>query len=574
MESPCKIIFFGDSISKELLPGFAEKIKKEYPSKQIDIVDYCRGGDTTVEAIERLESVSRENAQVIVVGFGMNDWRKNISTKDFRQNYQTIISKLSTTTTRVIPMTMNPAFRYRLKGLLKIQVPEVGKYNCIIKELALKNRLKIAAVHDTWIGKSRFPWQGLKDNIHPNEAGNSFYHEALMHVIPRSHTVVLWQYNGRECLCNYRCPYCYYNWSPRSQNYYWGEIEEWRDAFKDCFGKQNLIFYLAFGEPTLGEAFYNIVKMIGNQENWKLRITTNLSQDLTRLMETRVVKEGRLYINASFHPTQTTKEEFLEKLLFLRKHGIEAPIVYVMWPPQMKRFESDFEFFDRHDFLVHIRRFTGKFKGKHYPESYTEEERRLVARYADDATIKYMLNNKPLFDRRTYSGQHFFVVDCTGNVGLDSDCFHMRTKYRTLIGNVIQSLYFKPKLKPSLYPPHCQEGTVDGVSNYLESGLHQLENNNVLHFARQGGVYHSEDGVVYENQNLDFDNPLIRAEYFFPSRNFKDELAKIRTLPLRHYLQYTKMRIIWLFKAHLNQHPEIKKRLRPLKKVLPRRIGQ
>jgi hypothetical protein len=298
-----------------------------------------------------------------------------------------------------------------------------------------------------------------------------------------------------------------------------------------------LIFYLAFGEPTLGEAFYDVVKMIESEPSWSLRITSNLSQDLERLLNTRLAKEGRLNINASFHPTQTKIEKFLKKLEILREHGIESPVVYVMWPPHFKRFEDDFKIFNSHNFLVHVRRFKGDYNGKHYPEAYTDSERQFVAKYCDDATIKYMLNEKPVFDRRTYSGLHFYIVDSTGNVGLDSDCFFFYSEFRTIFGNVIQDHMLKLPLEPQDYPEGCVEGTVDGVSNYLETGYHQLEGNNVIHFAKQGGVYRSDSGVHYKNLDTDFNDSRVRAEYYFPPRNFKDKFNSLMYIGLGNYIR-------------------------------------
>ncbi len=64
--------------------------------------------------------------------------------------------------------------------------------------------------------------------------------------------------------------------------------------------------------------------MIGSEPNWSLRITSNISvwDDLNWLVNTRLAREGRLNINASFHPLSTSIEKFLLKILFLREHGI------------------------------------------------------------------------------------------------------------------------------------------------------------------------------------------------------------------------------------------------------------
>lgn len=569
MENPCKIIFFGDSITKEYAPIFEKALKKEYPDKEIETINFGVNGETSKNGLTRINQLVKEFPQVVVIGFGMNDWRKGVSKKEFKNNLIYMIDKFESIGSRVILLTINPDYQGFLKGTNKA----IDDYNCIIRETVREKHIKIADVNSLWKRKIKPIQKGLRDRIHPNKLGYKIYYESLLHVVPQSHTLILWQYNGRECKCNYKCPYCYYSYSPKAENYFFGTTKEWHNAFKKSFGNQKLIFYLAFGEPTLGEAFYTIVKMIEEEPKWSLRITTNLSQNLERLVNTRLAKEGNLSINASFHPTQVGIEIFLDQALYLRKHHIEVPIVYVMWPPHLRRFESDFKVFNDHNFLVHIRRFKGIYKGKHYPKSYTDEERQFIARYCDDATIKYMLNEDQniIFNRKTYSGFHFFVVDCTGNIGYDSDCFSFYTKYRTICGNVLQSHTLRLPLEPIQYPERYIQGTVDGVSNYLETGYHQLECNNVLSFAKQGGVYYNKNGIFYSNLNKDFNNSRVRAEYYFPPRGIEDEYYIFRYLGIKKYLKYLNKRIKQYLINIVMRHRYIKNILKAIGKTIKRR---
>lgn len=519
MEDPCKIVTFGDSITKGFTPYLEKILKEKYIEKDITVINFGISGNTSRDGLRRINIVINERPDVVIVGFGMNDWRKGVSEREFRKNIVNMVDKLEEKDIRVILLTINPKY----EGLFKGTDTAVEKYSCIIRDIARSKRLKIADINSFWKKRFKHVKKGLRDSIHPNKLGYLAFCDSLMNVVPQSHTVILWQYNGRECKCNYKCPYCYYSYSPKQKNYFWGKVEDWHHAFKNSFGNQKLFFYLAFGEPTLGKAFYDVVDMIEQEPKWNLRITSNLSQNLERLLNSRLAKEERLNINASFHPTEINIEDFLKKILHLRSNGIEVPIVYVMWPPFLKRFEKDFKIFDKHNFLVHVRRFFGIYRGKIYPEAYTDEERKFIARYCDDATIKYMLNEKPVFNRQTYSGFHFFIVDCTGNIGFDSDCFDFYTKYRTIFGNIIQNNKLKIPLEPLSYPEGYVQGTVDGVSNYIETGYSQLENNNVISFAKQGGVYRTKEGnIFYKNMYNDFNDSRIRAKYYFPPRNFQD----------------------------------------------------
>ncbi|MFC1934583.1 GDSL-type esterase/lipase family protein [Chloroflexota bacterium] len=532
MENLRKIIFFGDSITKGGAPVFERFFKEKYADIKTEIINAGVSGETSRDGLKRIASLTNESPQVIVIGFGMNDWRKGVSKEEFESNIRQMIDKFEEINARVILTTISPCYEGIWKGTNKT----VDEYNCIIRNVAREKRIKVADVNSLWKREIKPVIRGLRDAIHPNAKGYTIYCKALLRVVPREHIVILWQYNGREAKCNYRCPYCYYAWAPKDEDYFFGTIEQWKKKFKDFFRKQRLIFYLAFGEPTIGAAFHETVDMIGSEPNWSLRITSNISvwEELKWLANSSLAREGRLNINASFHPLGTTIEEFLQKVLFLREHNIEVPVVYVMYPPFLERFERDFDVFNEHNFLVHVRRFRGWYKNKYYPDAYTEEERQFIAKYCDDATIKYMLNNYPLINKLSYSGMDFMVVDNIGNVGYDSDYFPIYSKYGyNLLGNIVKD-NLKLLLEPDSYPGEM-EGTVDGVSNLLELNYRQLEKNNVISFARQGGVYHTDKGVFYKNMSKDFNDSRIRAEYYFPARGIKDEYFIFRYLGIRKY---------------------------------------
>lgn len=297
------------------------------------------------------------------------------------------------------------------------------------------------------------------------------------------------------------------------------DAEKWRQAFKKCFSGRKIIFYLSFGEPTIAQGFDVVLDLIASEKNWSLHLTTNLSRPLNwweKLMDHTLVKEHRLYINASFHPTQMLADDFLSKILLLRKHGIECPVIFVMWPPLMRDFQKYFGIFNKHNFIMHVRRFHGWYSGKYYPRAYTEEERQLVAKYADDATIKYELNDHfgRMGGKLSYAGMYYFLVDADGNVWESPD-----SKGKCL-GNIFAGdvrLYTEPQ------PYSGREcASVQGVASLLELGYKELEPNFVLSFAKQGGIFNTGRGVHYKHMYTDFNEPETRKEYNFP--NISDEI--------------------------------------------------
>jgi lysophospholipase L1-like esterase len=507
MEDPCKIVCFGDSITKAMCPLFEKKLRLKVSDHNVEVINAGVNGETTVDALTRIDDILCEHPDVVVVGFGMNDWRKGVDCQTFTSNMSDIVKKLQEAGIRVILMTMNPDCHNKdaVSPLLK-------EYNDVIRNVAFDHRIRIADVYSLWMKELSNYQEGLLDEIHPNSLGKAIIYEALTRVVPRSQTVIVWAFNGEYAFCNYKCEYCYVHSDTNMGHYYTGPIDKWHRAYKNSFGDEKLVFYLAFGEPTFGKGFYEVLDMIASEPNWYGHITSNLSASLEKLVQAQLVKDGRLQINASFHPTQVSIEDFLTKLLFLREHGIECPVVLVTYPPFLDKLEEWIEIFSKHNFLVNLRRFRGWYENKFYPISYTDEERTLIAKYCDDATIKYMLNDfeegKGLKGRLSYAGMYYVFTDCNGDVWTSPD-----HKDRFL-GNLFDGkvdLYTEPQGYGGR-----TNGSVNGLASLLELNYHELENNFVLSFARQGGVYLTQHGVRYKNIDTDFNDPRIRNEYNFP----------------------------------------------------------
>ena len=254
MEDPCKIVFFGDSITKGYTPILTKMLEAEYPERKIVTINAGVGGETSRDGLRRIKPLLDEYPQVIVIGFGLNDWRKGVARKEFKKNILQMVKMFEGIGSRVILNTLSPCIEDNKKESMR----HVDEYSALIREISLEKKVKIADINALWKRKI-FPIQvGLRDQLHPNAAGYNLICESLMHVVPRQNTTVLWQYNSREAKCNYRCPYCYYTalWNPKDM--FFGTMEQWHAGFKKTFGNQHLILYLAFGEPSIGSAFFDI----------------------------------------------------------------------------------------------------------------------------------------------------------------------------------------------------------------------------------------------------------------------------------------------------------------------------
>lgn len=518
MENPCKLVCFGDSITRGYAPVLENRFRERYTEIELDFVNAGTDGETSLDGLDRAGSIASGKPDVVVVCFGMNDMRRSVNISDFKKNISAIVDIFERSGARAILTTFNPV---RKRFLLSKQ-SDVKRYNDAIRNVARAKRVKLADVNAEWNRRSVFRRSSfaLADEIHPDGKGIDIYCDVLLRVIPRRNITVLWEFNGNPCECNYRCPYC--SQHSKTGDHFFGDMNSWKDAFKRSFGNQHLTFYISFGEPMLAGKFYDLIDMIASEKNWEMMMTSNLSAPLDKIVNSTLARENRLNINTSFHPTETDIGPFIKKLLFLREHGIESPVIYVMYPPFFNRVNDDISEFSRNGFLVHLRRYEGMYKGKCYPAAYTDEERRFMAAYSDDANIKYMLNNRLTFGDMTYTGIYYMVVDNAGNIGWNSDYFPEYSKDRCRFGNVLQN-NIKLLLEPMPFPGYTPYGTVDGVANIVELDYRELEGNHVISFMRQGGVYHDDKGnPVYGNIDTDFTDSSIRADYGFPARNIKD----------------------------------------------------
>jgi lysophospholipase L1-like esterase len=513
MENPCTIVCFGDSITRHFTPILESRLRARYPDHDLNIVNEGVVGETTEGAVRRLADICALPPTVCLIGFGMNDWRKGVNRIAFRRNLSTIIDRLEQKGSRVLLLTMNPdahpANHDRVSGSLI-------RYNEDIRDLANTKKIRVCDVFSLWHRTFKHPRQGLEDEIHPNRRGYQCTVEAIMRVVTRSYTTVVWQFNGEECFCNYSCPYCYVPSCANMGHHWRGTVDQWHEGFLQSFGKQRVMFYLSFGEPMTGKNFYSVLDMISAEPGWSGHMTSNLSAPLDRLLETSLVRDGRFFINASFHPTQTTAQGFLQKLLQLRSAGIEAPVVYVMYPPQMDAdFDAAFEIFNSHNFLVHVRRFRGTFDGKRYPQEYTEQQRIRVARFADNGTIKYMLNDfeddaNAFKGKLTYAGMYYILVDNEGDVWQTPDHHGKRP-----LGNVLKGTMALHS-EPVPFEGN-RDGTVDGLMSFLELGFEEPHGNHVASFSMQGGVQKEDDRVIYGNLDADFSRASVRERLRWPT---------------------------------------------------------
>ncbi len=187
-----------------------------------------------------------------------------------------------------------------------------------------------------------------------------------------------WMIMGK---CNYRCPYCVYGLAEhdRRKDDRFFSAEEWLAGWRrmhERYGEGNII--LTGGEPTLFPGFADLVAELSSM--FRIGFDTNLSWDQETLAAfLRRVSPERVRIEISYHPSCAEIEPFLEKARLIRDAGFESINRLVAYPPLLPRLAEFRALFARAGLTFVVNPFQGVHEGRHYPESYTEEQKRLVA---------------------------------------------------------------------------------------------------------------------------------------------------------------------------------------------------
>jgi len=507
MEKKAKILVLGDSIGKGLIPVLEKRLMRQFQREQDFLREWISltiPSQTSRGALNLLETAAQSGANVALIILGMNDWRKGVSVEEYEMNIHTIIRRCLDCGMRCIAVNIHPDFngpswRFSLEGRTGTS-REIPLYNRALYRVCKKLNIRLANSYDRWLNKFPNVYMGLEDAIHPSPDGYSLIAETVVPVLVRTQMLVLWQFNGRYAHCNYSCPYCYVPSSVNKGMHFNFTMEKWEDAFLRHFGGKHTVFYLSYGEPMIANEFPNVIEMVGRHPEWEVKLTSNVSLSLDRLLSSRVAKERRLNVNASFHPTQTTLEKFVGQCDRLRNAGIEPSVVYVMYPPQIDEFmERYMPVFRSCGYVVHVRAFRGLYRAKKYPGAYTELEWIKTARYMDMANLKYQMGEVSGLGRLSMLGVSHILVDNFGKIEM-CDSYVGDRHYGNLWDEKIH-LDVEPKHFPGLVPL----AAVDDIADYVELSYNDLTGNNILSYARQGGVFKKGTGeIVYALEHFDF----------------------------------------------------------------------
>jgi MoaA/NifB/PqqE/SkfB family radical SAM enzyme len=136
------------------------------------------------------------------------------------------------------------------------------------------------------------------------------------------------------------------------------------------------------GEPFLFPNFLYFAEKLTRKHF--ISVDTNLSQDINEFC--LKIKPDRVkLLFCSLHILEREKrgtvQDFLNKVKTLKNKGYNVVVNYVMYPPLLKRFKKDYEYFKKEGIILDPLLFKGFYCGKIYPAAYTSSELQLMGSY-------------------------------------------------------------------------------------------------------------------------------------------------------------------------------------------------
>jgi lysophospholipase L1-like esterase len=185
--SAVTIVGLGDSLTYGWMAGkgyferFEEMLHGRYQNCVLAVINSGIPGDTAHGGLYRLDTdVIMRSPDAVLVQFGLNDAFTGCPIEQFTKNIQAMIDRISRETNAEIVLLTSVCLMD--PGLGNI----INEFYNVLDELAEKNNLPIAKVHEYWCRKIE---EGILfrnliqfDGVHPNDLGHRLMAEAVMGV--------------------------------------------------------------------------------------------------------------------------------------------------------------------------------------------------------------------------------------------------------------------------------------------------------------------------------------------------------------------------------------------------------
>ncbi|MBI2888950.1 MAG: radical SAM protein [Candidatus Liptonbacteria bacterium] len=258
--------------------------------------------------------------------------------------------------------------------------------------------------------------------------------------------------------CNFDCVYCHpqikivLNRLHLNEPHYSLVVRRFNDLQKTC------AILMSGGEPLLYPDFVELCA--GLTQRHYLSINTNLSLDIAVDFAHRVDPCRIIGVTAALHQVEREIKQgnidiYLKNFLLLQRKRFNITALYVLYPPLLDRFVDDLRVLEEAGVnSISPKVFKGVYKGRRYPDNYTDEEKEKILRHKYD----YRFNTAYLDDQMCFRGQSCtagsasFKIDVTGHV---QRCATVKGDY----GNLYEGTFV-----PSKGPEPCTANRVLCIS--------------------------------------------------------------------------------------------------------------
>ncbi len=262
---------------------------------------------------------------------------------------------------------------------------------------------------------------------------------ASLEVVGAPEYMMGWHLNN---LCNFQCEYCFCSKDTLSREHPdCGKYSQQHIA--KCFDDTGKMWriHMSGGETFLYPRFVELAEVL--TEKHYISINTNLSTPNVYEFADVIPPEKVLTINAALHIMERNKrkggqEKYIDKFLYLQDKGFDIRLEYVTYPPLFHRLVKDIEHFRSQGIkVINLKIFRGTYRGKLYPESYTNDEKLVINSYAVDTREISILEERKVnfFGMLCSAGKKSFRLDVSGQL---TRCATLRKEY----GNFFTGKYY------------------------------------------------------------------------------------------------------------------------------------
>jgi acyl-CoA thioesterase I len=164
---PKTIVAFGDSLTAgtgvnddESYPAVLQALLREQTGVNHVVINEGVDGETSAEALARVDEIIEHNPDIVILETGVNDVRRGSSLVSMEQNVESIVKELQAQNITVVIASMDAAATYQ-----GISIQVTGPYKAIAER---NNAPVIPYFLEGVLGD---PALNFEDRVHPNAAG-------------------------------------------------------------------------------------------------------------------------------------------------------------------------------------------------------------------------------------------------------------------------------------------------------------------------------------------------------------------------------------------------------------------